>query len=389
MSIFNKTGKTKTDFSNLHEIFCPYCMRKYPANNVVFRRPVKKNGSGTGIDTSDYAIDPYIVRYNAQFFEDMPANLPKTVDPAYVPYVDGNREYDVSGMLTGLKDIDGDQSMLTTRICPYCHNNINSLAGTKKHHIISVVGFKGSGKTTYESALIYALRQDHFGCINVSKNDHPNALEDGIQALRDGEEVNSTQAKEGPFHYQVSFGDESATNFLMNMVDLPGEKFVNSAALEFSGQAIPASDTCVFLVDLENSSTACSVLGSLISNFRKELERGNVNIAVVLYKADKLLKMFPDVPDFLTFRQERDYTNCAPIDMERIEKNSNDILRYVVQKDAMLDSLNTSLHSYNIPNENIRWFAAFSTQKGKLAPNNVEEPLLWSLARKGIYPVKN
>lgn len=383
----SKKIQKKYNFNNLHEIFCPYCMRKYPANNVVFRRPILRDGTGENIDKRDYAEDPYIEKYNAQFSEKMPTNLPKTVDPAYVPFEDDYREYNNAGMLIALKDIDGDNSMLTARICPYCHNYINSLSGTEKHHIISVVGFMGSGKTTYESALIYALRQDHFGCINASECRNANALEDGIDALLRGEEVNSTQAKEGPFHYQITFGNSAATNFLMSMVDLPGEKFSESNALKTVGRAIPASDTCVFLVDLENSSKACSVLGSLITNYRNKLTAGNVNIAVVLYKADKLLKMFPDVPEFLTFRQERDYTGCAPVNLERIEKNSNEILKYVVRHDAMLDSLNTSLHSNNIPDENIRWFAAFSTQKGKLAPNNVEEPLLWSLARKGMYPI--
>ena len=164
------------------------------------------------------------------------------------------------------------------------------------------------------------------------------------------------------------------------------EYFKGVDAIRKIGQAIPKSDTCIFLVDLENMAEARGVFGALVGNYGDQLKSGRVNVAVVLYKADKLMKAFPKTPEFLTFRQQRDYANCAPVNLERVKSNHDQIVRFVVDRDPTLSSLYTSLRN-NIPENNLRWFAAFSKQNGRFALNNVEEPLLWSLAMKKMYPI--
>lgn len=363
----------------LHPIFCPYCMRTFQANNVVFRKQALPYGAGN-VD------DPYIQMYNDLFFKRTPVSLPRTIDPAYIED-EKDKGYDEDGMLVMVKDVEGDHAEARDRICSYCHNKLVKLAGKLPNHTLSVVGFVGCGKTTYEAALIDALRMDHVGCLNVSNCGNLNAIEKNIATLKRDEELNSTLTEEGPFHYQTSFNHAAGTQvFLLNMVDLPGESFRNVNAIETIGHAIPKSDTCIFLVDLENKEEAIQVFGTLVGSYGNQLKSGRINVAVVLYKADKLTGLFPETPEFLTFRRKRDYSNCAPVNLERIKNNHEQIVTFVVNDDPMLSSLYTSLKC-NIPERNLRWFAAFSRKNGKYAPNNVEEPLLWSLAMKKMYPI--
>lgn len=373
-----KQRKTQVAQRKLYSIFCPYCMASFQANNVVFRKPIRPDGK-------DEMDDPYIQMFNNYYYKDIPFRLPKTIDPAYI-LSESDKEYDSDGMLVMVRDVEGDNVEARGRICPYCHNRLAGNAGKMKAHVLSVVGFKGSGKTTYEAALIAALGMDHVGCINVSVCRNPSSIEDNIIRIREGEDVNSTQTEEGPFHYEVTFNHPNADNFLLNMVDLPGEVFRNVNAVRSIGHAIPNSDTCIFLVDLEKREEARTVFGALVGNYANRLRSGDVNVAVVLYKADKLMRLFPKTPEFLTFRQQRDYVDCAPVSLERIKNNHEQIVKYVVERDAALSSLYTSLRN-NIPGDHLRWFAAFSRQQERFAPNNVEEPLLWSLAVKGMYPV--
>lgn len=373
-----KQERITTNAFQLYPIFCPYCMKTYPANNVVFRKKRTEN-----ISSYDFLDDPYLQYYNETFRKKKPTYLPRTIDPAYILSED-EKLYE-RGMLVGVRDVEGDHQIATERLCPYCHNPLIRLAGTMKTHVLSVVGFKGSGKTTYESTLLDVMETDHIGVLNCSECDNPTVLNDNIPLIRAGQAVNSTQAEEGPFHYQITFNKEHAESFILNMVDLPGEYFNNPNSIGTAGEAIPNSDTCIFLVDLKQLEEAKKVFGTLVSNYRTRLLSGRVNVAVVLYKADQLIKRFPQIPTFLSFRQKRDYRDSAPIKMAQIDANSEAIIKYIVQKDEWLGALHTAL-SQNIPVANLRWFAAFSMDNGVYAPNNVEEPLLWSLALKGMYP---
>lgn len=373
-----KQDRNRANAFELHPIFCPYCMKTYPANNVVFRK------SRTDKTASyDFADDPYLQDYNETFHKNKTTYLPRTIDPAYIVSED-DKVYEY-GMLVGVRDVEGDRQIAKDRLCPYCHNSLIRLAGTMKTHVLSVVGFKGSGKTTYECTLLDVMEGDHIGVLNCSECDNPNVLDDNIPLIRAGKAVNSTQAEEGPFHYQITFNKNEAKSFILNMVDLPGEYFGNPEAIGTAGEAIPNSDTCVFLVDLKQLEEAKKVFGTLVSNYRTRLLSGRVNVAVVLYKADQLIRRFPQIPTFLSFRQKRDYRDSAPVNMDQINSNSEDIVKYIVQKDEWLGALHTAL-TENIPVDNLRWFAAFSMNNGVYAPNNVEEPLLWSLALKGMYP---
>lgn len=362
----------------LYPVFCPHCMATFQANNVVFRKPARPDGK-------DYVDDPYIQMYNNYYFKRQETRLPRTIDPAYIES-ESDKRYDSDGMIISVRDVEGDNMEASDRICPYCHNRLVGKAGKMPSHVLSVVGFKGSGKTTYEAALIAALGMDHVGCLNLSVCSNPSSIDDNIVRMRKNEDVNSTEIEEGPFHYQITFNHPGTQDFLLNMVDLPGEYFKGVDAIRKIGQAIPKSDTCIFLVDLENMAEANRVFGALVGNYGDQLKSGRVNVAVVLYKADRLMKAFPKTPEFLTFRQQRDYADCAPVNLERVKSNHDQIVRFVVDRDPTLSSLYTSLRN-SIPENNLRWFAAFSKQNGRFALNNVEEPLLWSLAMKKMYPI--
>lgn len=371
-------GKKQNRPSKLYPVFCPYCMAVFHPNNVVFRKPSRQDQQG-------YVEDPYILMHNNIYNKSIKSFLPKTIDPAYI-VSENEKEYDSDGMLVMVRDVDGDNVEARDRICSFCHNRLAGNAGKLPSHVLSVVGFKGSGKSTYEAALIDTLGMDHVGCLNVSVCEEPVFIDDNIKTIRSGSDIIGTTVEAGPFHYQMTFGHPEARDFLLNMVDLPGEKFLNVDAIGTVGHMIPESDTCVFLVDLEKKENAKTAFGSLVGKYGDSLKSGKVNVAVVLYKADKLMKNFPHTPEFLTFRQKRDYVDCAPVSLSKIKDNHDQIVEFVVRKDAVLSSLNTALE-HNVHPDHLRWFAAFSKQNEVYAPNNVEEPLLWSLALKGWYPV--
>ena len=373
----------RVDTRHLFPVFCPHCFRTFPANNVVFRKP----------DTKEITPeDPYIEYYNQYYYRNLKVYLPRTIDPAYIPS-EKDKKYDSNGMLIGVYDVEGDNSLVTNRICPYCHNRLAAAAGTMPFHVLSVVGFKFFGKTTYEAALIHSLRMDSIGCSNVSvgfkEGIDVGMVEDNIKKIREDVKVVSTSIVDGPFTYQISVGSEEKKPFLLNMVDLPGEAFQNAESLKTVGHAIPNSDTCIFLVDLEHMDQCQKTFGSLVGNYRKELLSGSINVAVVLYKTDLLSKYYPNLPENLSFDKKRNYRDNVPIDLDRIDKNHNQIITFVLNGNKGQDfkALYADLQA-NVPPKNLKLFAAHSNKDNRFDPCNVEEPLLWSLALKGLYPRK-
>ena len=61
------------------------------------------------------------------------------------------------------------------------------------------------------------------------------------------------------------------------------------------------------------------------------------------------------------------------------------ICQYVVANNDRLCQLEKAVLGVVEP-ERVRWFVASALQQDKFQPYNCDEPLLWSLARMGLYP---
>lgn len=370
----NPPVKNKINLQAFHKIVCPYCMKSYPANNVMFRK------TDTG---ADYERDECIVEYNKLFYRNNEFHLPKVMDPADF-HVETKRNQD--GIIIEAKE-QGEEVWSKQKICPYCHNHISAMSGLLEPHILTVVGFKGSGKTTYETTLLDVLKENQLGLLNVSSCKNSKYLDDFISDLKAGQDIVSTMEGEGPFQYQVTFPKQSAQNFLMTLIDLPGEVLSDYNRIIRSGQMIPYSNTCIFLIDMENLENGrdVEVLEQLVTAYRTAFMSGSVNMAVVIYKSDKLVNLFPNLPGFLGFQQKRNYQQSRPIDFSQIDNVHKDIYKYLITRNSYLSSLNTALEN-NVHPDHWRWFIASSRTERAYSPVNVEEPLLWSLAMHGMYP---
>lgn len=361
------------------DIFCPFCMKQYRPNNVVFRRR-----SGKGI------LDPYL----CQFYKDYrdtewnEMTLP-VVDPAYLEA--DALIFDELGILKKVK-IAEEALPLTQRVCPYCHNTHHTKAGTTPLHVVTIIGKRKVGKSTYEAALVDSLRNDGFGVLNFSTTPHNttlNTIEDNIQVLGKGEldKWYKTVRMNGPFSYLLNYPKEEYPPCMLTTLDLPGEYFDSSEQsnmLETCGEAIRYSQTCILLIDIEEVESNLSVIDSMMRVYEKELKSGKVNVAAVLYKADKLMKYFPDQPRFLSYHSVRDYQNGAKIDLNQLRENSFQIEEFIIKKHKKLRSINESLRA-GIADGHFMWFTAYSLLDGVYKTNNIEEPLLWSMALNGQY----
>ena len=64
------------------------------------------------------------------------------------------------------------------------------------------------------------------------------------------------------------------------------------------------------------------------------------------------------------------------------------ICQYVVANNERLCQLERAVLGVVEPDQ-VRWFIASALQQEKFQPYNCDEPLLWSLARLGLYPRKS
>lgn len=379
----------------LHDIICPLCMKRFPANNVVFRHS-DAGLRAAGRDLQAYRVpDIYRKAYYARHAIPVADAMElKTVDPAYFPE---EEKFYSDGLLTSLRCAEG--YTMSDQVCPFCHGKLYAGAGSMPMQQMAIIGGSNSGKTTFEAAMIYQLTRSGIGCINNTLNGKggiDSAVENNIRILRKGSqekleklqqgavsEWSATENYHGPYIFQITPG-QGSDSFALAFYDLPGEQFRNDIEMvRRRAPYIATAKTCLCLVDLNDITTVTDVIAALSTHFGHGMKENGVNLALVLYKADLLSRAVDGITQVVTPMQ---IAANAPVDMNLIEYASKQLEQFVVAREGHLKGAYASICAL-LGAENVRLFIAQAfDENGDFDPRGCEVPLLWSLARQGIYP---
>lgn len=355
-----------------HDIICPVCFKSFKVNNVVFRASRMRE---------DLKVDLYIRNFQRQLGNDYSEYTKDFLDPALLS--PNYKKYQNGRLEAVIDPKTGERT--TERLCPYCHAKLYENAGTRHAEICSVLGFTKSGKTVYLAALKKQLEKTNIGVINGS-NDH--TIEENIRLLEAGEKISSTTDYSGPYVYHMtSYVEQKEIKNTILFYDIPGERFKNYDEIRKRAAFIEKSNTCIFLVDIENVEGAIQVFNNIATNYLEGGRKLDMDLCMVLSKSDQLEKEFPSAFKALALQIETNYVDGKPINYSEIDYNSNYIRKNIIEKDTRLNGLAVAVDTV-VKEERCRWFTVRSMNGETFSPKNCVQPFLWAMARKSYYPSK-
>jgi GTPase SAR1 family protein len=144
-------GELSIKVDKCYTIWCPFCLNEIKCEDVLFR-------ASHDIDTEE---DKKLAFFKKRHYNEDISELPKILN---------NDETTDHIYLNGVLVEVSDQYYYSTRdrVCPFCHNSLPKTSGRQPVFVIPVVGAKGSGKSSYISALVHNLNntfmKDFYGC---------------------------------------------------------------------------------------------------------------------------------------------------------------------------------------------------------------------------------
>lgn len=377
-----------------YEIICPLCLARFPANDVVFRHNDVGLRANGGNPEALRGPDAYLQAYNTRHVINHATDrLLRVVDPAFVP--ERARRYE-DGLLTGVRSRG---YLLEDRLCPFCHNKLPVNAGRLPMQLMSIIGYTHSGKTTFEAAMIQQLRQNGFSCVDNTLDEYGNpdeTVQQNINILSYGDPArfeapqvqgskswHSTEGYHGPYVFALG-APRAAGSTLLTFYDLPGEHFRSHPELISRNAAyIGSAQTCLLFIDLNDIASVSFVINMVLTRFGNDMKRNGISMALVLYKADQLLDV---IHGNYTIPVPQQLSGGAPLDMARLDTDSTSIRRFIAERDFNIQTAYTTV-CHEIGEANIRFFIAQAfDEDGHFAPQGCDLPILWSLARQGLYP---
>ncbi|MCL2405147.1 MAG: hypothetical protein FWC92_06335 [Defluviitaleaceae bacterium] len=410
MGLFQKKKAAieRAIIESTHEIVCLYCFRNFDHNEVVFR-------AADIIDEDGYRAEPdrLLEAHRARFNMSPMGAIAPVLNPD--DYSEKNKGY-LRGILTTLYDRYNNPT--STRLCPYCHNDLLPSAGLSPSTVISIVGGSKVGKSSYFASLVHTLKTvtshnfDMFCTPINNETGRKFKIKYEEPFMQNGYFPSHTPGEvyQEPYVFTFSFADETKPELNIAFIDIADEGATGSANMDIYAAYMRNSSAMIFLVDplqfrdvshkihiLNNinfnpsmiASDTTQVLVSLVENYIYKQANGTCSIATaaVLTKTDLLVALGHSG--------------------EYIHPRSNLFARYshhnifnLSQFDAINYEVDAFLHMVdpNLRNALKRRFAnlgffgvsalgahpeLISKQLASFAPARVDEPLLWILYKLG------
>ncbi len=428
-------------------IKCPYCFHDpYDANEVHFRAATNKHIQKSNIPgtPSDRVVESMIedTRLAAYYkrYQKRPSPVKPVIDPTgketgneYIKLanIEEPLHFDEDGVLDQVVDEFGETS--TTRLCPYCHNELPRYAGRAQGYNISFAGDTAVGKTLYLNVLIHQLRliAPKFSAVMMATNTDIEKL------YREKYEMplfphTSDQPAMLPVHtdkdsmiepliYEMVFRDKHNPKnnkvVTLSFFDAAGEGMHDADYINTRSRALRNADAYLYLIDplqtesaeriMQNNEEAKnnfiqgrdSAVNILESFFAAGIDYTHTPTAFILTKSDIIKSsdemkslLGPQNPIFLDYIYDKGY-----LELDEIDRISNAVRDFFTIADEHFKNV------IELMFEDYKYFAVSALggptekimspdgkEKGKklvsnvVTPYRVVEPFLWILYRLGI-----
>lgn len=375
------------------ESVCPYCFEKVKANDIVFRAL-----------RGEEEVDGKLSAYSKKIGIDIDFSLKPVISQTDAGTTVIDKDKFNNAPIRVRHNTLGESS---TKLCPYCHNDLPYKFGSVPLVNISLVGNTSVGKTVYMTELGNHI--DNFISKETPLSSTPagdettfDILKDRISLLQDMIlDANNTATYEKPFIFSVTDGFNT---ILLSVYDMAGESSTRVDKLGFEGlreQQIKNS-TGIFLLlepmdyvdENENVNNADDQNDGPIKTLTDLdasglLDKSSVKIAAIIAKSDKLYeelhgkdKMYDIIFEDSTRYDESDIAkiNAAAGAYFEHAENGN----YTKLRNLMKDR---DKKGREITYNNLYFFAVSSLGADpeggmiqyKHSPKRVLEPLLWVL----------
>lgn len=232
-----------------YEIICPYCFKRYPPNQVVFRINYDIPGNESFKRKPDEKLNIYRRKINLEEVMEIEAVIDPVANSNLVKYRDER-----DGLLLGITDINGEYT--NTRLCPHCHKDLPITSGKGPTQVISVIGGTSVGKTVYMTILLNTLQSStamNFGagCIPTDSQ-YLEIINENEDMLYYNGEVLPPSPKETriePLVLSFSFENENKAPVTLIFYDVAGEGMKDPQYIKKHATNIENSTGIMFLVD--------------------------------------------------------------------------------------------------------------------------------------------
>ena len=372
-------------------IVCLYCFKSFAEDRVMFRALESIDAQGYRAEY-DILLDEYRAKFHLESKEEMPVVL----DPDYFKEV--NKGYHL-GVLSSLTD---DYNNITTkRVCPYCHNDISKTAGVSPLNIVSIVGARGTGKTTFMTSLIHILKSvtsHHFNifCTPLNSEIGKKFKTQFEQPLvQNGKLSIDAMSVNEPIVFTITFSDTLTEIHIVcfELFDHTHEEIYSSLLRNSKGLIFLVDPTKLRgissrfdIVDMDIVKEVFEDQSDALIDLTYSITSEDIPLAVVLSKSDMLNTLKGDIlnSDSVFFENKIHKGQFDIIDFEKLH----------YECDAFLFKADPNLRNAIRTNfGNIGFFACSSmgassediaARKEDFAPRRVDEPLLWIMYQLGL-----
>ena len=323
------------------------------------------------------------------------------------------RDAEKRNMVTSVKLADGNGSVCSKRVCPFCHNPLPSDYGLYEVKFISVIGIVGAGKTVFLSQFLNDFEKYAAKC-DLTALKRTAAIHQFLEENEISVGVTLPQpTQRGFFEQPLIYNIERNKNgkretITIVMYDIAGEVFKADNMDEVSNYApfIRESDGIMLLVDPEqfesiaenrNKKVEQSPADAL-NNIRTQImgsdEKCKKPVAVCVSKMDSIVSFLAS--DLINYIQS-DYAgelvegnawkNQQIFNMQSHQENGRKLEAFIAKHDTpIMQTLDTGFDNYQFFGFTALGCDVDESGKpiGPIQPHRIEEPILWMFSEVGL-----